>query len=570
MEIHRILSACALAGSPLTVGACYTGSAIEPSGASTSSTAAEDEGEDGGQAGDDDTGAEDPVPEICNGDALNAEGSVLLRRLTAREYANAVSDVLGADISERLEDLPRDIRSVGFTNTASALIASYEHIEEWERIARDVAEGVDSDTLRAFAPCDEPADQCYRGFVDELGLRLFRRPLDARAQGHFSDLFHVVEDEGGSFEEGARLALQAFLQSPQFLYRVESTAGSASAGNIFNVDGYELASRLSFLIWESAPDDVLLELADAGTLNSADQIRSEVERMLASPKARRSAQRFARDWLGLDELDGVSRDPERYAEFTASMKEAMVKETLDVYERIVWDDDAPLIDLLTTEHTIASPEIAELYGLEVSSTGEEYDLSSLGNRQGILTHPSMLTLTAHGDTPSVVGRGLFIFENVLCKTVAQPPVDVDDTPPASEPGRTQRSYSEERRAEPACSCHSVFDPFAYALEVFDGVGAFSPVDHLGNELRSDGSYPGADGLEFENARELMDLLADDPAVETCFAKKHLQFAIGRPLSDADECVVEEIADAFEDGGGTYRAMILAIATHPSFLVKISE
>lgn len=484
-----------------------------------------------------------------------------MRRLTRVEYVNTVRDTLGVDVSALArENVPDDPKVDGFRNNAFALSVSTAHIDGYWALARAIPAEV-PDLVDRFAPCTDIATACTEGFVSALGTEVFRQPLTTEEIAPLAAVFDDVADEG--FDTGAQLVLSAMLMSPQFLYRLEPTT-TTNASTSRAVTDHELASRLSYLLWGSSPDAALRAAAQAGTLSQPDVLQAEVERLLADPRARDHTQQYFTEWLNLDALDQMVRDPERYPTFDRTLAEQMKQETLDLVDALVWDD-VPLMDLLTVQETWVEPELAALYDLPPQSDGL-YDLTGHPERYGILTHASVLAVTAHGNDPSIVERGLFVLENVLCGHVAQPPAGVDTTVPDLAPGAGQRQTAEARLDNPACSgCHHQIDPLGFAFETFDAIGQAQTEDPWGNPLVGSGQFvtPAGDDVPFDDVRAFVDLLRSSDDVRTCMAQHHLQFALGRPIA-ADDCAATDLIATLGDADPTLREMLTAIALDPAF------
>ena len=365
-------------------------------------------------------------------------------------------------------------------------------------------------------------------------------------------------------EEAVSLILEAMLQSPRFIYRIENRGEGKEASRFRE---YDIASRLSFMIWGSAPDEKLLEAAEAGELRSLETIDFHVRRMLEDPRAITQSKRFLSEWLNLGRLDNLSPNPEKFPNWNPELAAQMREETLAFFEEVVWELDRPLADLLDAQLTFATPELAAHYGLrkkDRAKTDEEwarYDLSADPNRGGLLTHGSVLTMG--GDDASMVTRGLFALHDLLRGTVNDPPPGLDTTPVPSSPGQSQRAISEDRILDNSCGgCHSKFEPLAFGLERFDGLGSFKKRDAFGNRLRQDGEilFPGdAEPIPYKTSEELMGLLANSDRVAETFVWKLTQFAAGRPLGAREAAAVQEIAKEAQARGGTYAAVIGAIA-----------
>ena len=547
----------------LLLGGCYTGASHGQDPADSADAGSGDA--DGGDAESDTGDEDDDAPPVeCDGEVLDP-GPNLIRRLTVREYGNTVDALLGVDVRSEAEALlPAELRADGFTNTASGLITTLSHVEGWDELAETAVARLGD--VGAFASdytsCQNFEATCKEEFVTNLGRRAFRRPLSADEIDALVLVFDIAQSEGDTFDVGAGLVIEAMLQSPPFLYRLEDETRGNEAREL---DGYEMASRLSYLIWAGPPDDELLDIAEADGLRSNKAIRAEVDRMLADPRSRDTSLAFVRDWLNLARLDNLPRDPERFPDWSPEIAAAMQQETLDFFASVALDQERGLLDLFNAQESSMTPELAAYYGIESQGEGI-YDLSAIEERGGLLTQGALLTIG--GDDSSMVSRGLFVFENVLCQHPESPPEGVDTTPPELVPGQSQRDYSEQRVGNPSCAgCHVQFEPFAWGLERYLADGTYALTDYLGNELREDGALrlpSGGGPVDFETADEMMEILAGESSVRECFGAKGVQFAIGRPLIESDECSMGKVQERFAGSGQTWRDLIVAIALSPGF------
>jgi len=284
--------------------------------------------------------------------------------------------------------------------------------------------------------------------------------------------------------------------------------------------------------------------------------------MLDDPRARSQSLRFIDDWLNLNRLDALAPDPDRFPEWDQKLADDMRNETRRYFEYVVWDQQLPLSALFNTQVTFATSELAAFYGLKSSDddTSGRYDLAMIPERGGLLTQGSFLTIG--GDEASMVTRGLAMMHELLRGVVNDPPPCVDTTPVPTEPGVTQRSQAVQRIINNNCGgCHSRFEPLAFGLEKYDGVGRWRNADEHGNELREDGNilFPGsAAPVEYKTSAELMELLAASDRVSNSLTWKITQFAIGRPLGASDVAIVNDIHQTATKNGGTWQSLLTAI------------
>ena len=483
-----------------------------------------------------------------------------VRRLTVPEYIETVRSLTGVDIArEARETLPPDIRADGFSNTAYNLTVDLKHIEAYSRLAGII---VGKMNVRQFAKRFSRkrgfTDDVMRDLVAKMGKWLLRAPLEEHEVAAFRGISTTVAAAGGTFEEALSLLVEAMLQSPRFLYRVENERGDGTA---WPVSEYELASRMSYIIWGAPPDTQLLEAAENGQLFEDDSLEAQLRRMLDDPRAAKRSAEFVHEWLNLGRLANMKPNPEKFPQWNADLANDMRAETIAFFDDVVWKQNRPLADLLNAKLTYATPRLARHYGLPVQRGGlARYDLKSVPERGGLLTQGSVLTIG--GDEASMVTRGLFVLRDLLRSGVKDPPPSVNTEPVLSKAGLTQRNIARKRIADKTCGgCHIKFEPLAFGLEKFDGIGAFHEKDEHGNTLRDDGEilFPGtAKTVPYDSSAELMNLLAGSDRVQQCLTWKVAQFALGRPLGPADSRTLDKVHQAAQKGGGTYASLMRAI------------
>ncbi|MFT5856371.1 MAG: hypothetical protein ACI8XO_003625 [Verrucomicrobiales bacterium] len=476
-----------------------------------------------------------------------------IRRLTLPEYIATVLSATGVDISVEARDLlPPDMRADGFSNTAYNLNIDLKHIDAYARLASIIVDRIDvAKFAKRFSANRSLTDKPMRAHINSMGKWMLRAPLEGHELDAFRGISTTVAGAGGGFDEAVSYIVEAMLQSPRFIYHMEDQNGSLSQ--------YEIAARISYITWGAPPDEALNRAAEKG------QIGKEVDRMLADPRAIDRSLQFASDWLFLDRLKHLNPSAERFPNWDPRLAIDMRNETLAYFREIVWKQQRPLTDLFNAQLTFATPVLAEHYGLSPVSTHDSfarYDLSKAPSRGGLLTQGSILTVG--GDDASMVTRGLFVLHDVLRGTVKDPPPGTDTTPVPSKPGVTHRSVALDRIKSKSCGgCHKKFEPLAFGLEKYNGIGAFSERDEHGNALREDGEilFPGEpEPTSYKDAAELMDLLAKSDRVAQTITRKVTQFALGRPLTPADRSTVEKIHQQSQKDGGTYQSLIRAIIT----------
>jgi hypothetical protein len=511
-----------------------------------------------------DLGATWPVdyvdPAIYRTADSSGDADLWIQRLTLPEFIATVRSVVDVDIAtEASKLLPQDKRADGFRNTAYNLNVDLKHVEAYSKLARAIVSKMDVESFaKKFSKSRKLTDDNMRALISDMGTVVLRGPLAEHEVVLYRGISTTVASAGGDFLEAVGMVLEAMLQSPRFLYRIENHRGD---GSTWPVSGYELASRVSYILWGAPPDDELMSAADAGELSDPELLRQKVDRMLGDRRAQERSKQFVIDLLNLDRLENIRPNAGRFPEWRRELAQDMRRETIDYFLDLVWKQKRPLADLLNAQFTYATPRLAKHYGFKPQGTGwQRYDLTDVPERGGLLTHGSVLTIG--GDDASMVTRGLFVLNDLLFSEVGDPPPGLDTTPVPTSPGRSHRAIATERITSKSCGgCHSRFEPLAFGLEMFDGLGTFHETDMHGNQLRQDGEIllPGeAKPVSYDTSAEMMDLLADSDRVSQSLTRKVIQFSLGRPLFAADAKAVREIHAAARRDGGTYSDLMTAI------------
>jgi hypothetical protein len=423
--------------------------------------------------------------------------------------------------------------------------------------------------LLAVLPDDKTTVfEAARRNLAPLVSRAFRRPVAEDEVAAYARLVEAATKEGDSFEQAMQVAVTAVLVSPQFLFRVEKDPeGSLHAPReaIRELDDYELATRLSYFLWSSMPDDELFAAAAAGKLKDPAARQQQIRRMLADPKSEALVQNFALQWLNLRLLDGVTPDPAKFPDFNAVLKADMRRET-ELFVQAIIREDRSLLDFLDGRFTFVNERLARHYGLE-DIRGEEFQRVEFKDerRAGVLTQASILTLTSNPARTSPVKRGKWILENLLGSPPPDPPPDVPELEATqrAKPGLSLRQQLEIHRTSAVCaSCHKTMDQLGFGLENFDPIGRWREKD---GDLAIDasGELPGGD--KFAGAGQLASVLKnrkDDFA--RCLAERMLTFALGRGLESYDRCAVDTIVEELEKKDYRFSALVVEIADSEPF------
>jgi hypothetical protein len=494
----------------------------------------------------------------------------LAARMTKDQMANSVLDVLGVVLDPAvLDSIPSDeVTESGFITAAEGQALAPAHIRGYSQMSRSIAAGIDPVALsQTLAGCADVTPACAAALSEALGYRLYRRPLLEEERTRLSTLFTTVAAfDGAGFEHAARAVLRSLLQSPQFLYKTElETLGQAGMERL--TTGHELASRLSFYLWQSSPDEELLKFAAsadaAGGMIDPAQLEQQVTRMMGDgAKLSRTRTRFWADYTHASTASFSDATPELAAELRSSV--------IAAYSQAAGEGGAelPLQNLFTTKKMLMSPAVAQLVGVAAPGASmQEYDTSGLPERVGLLTHPGFLASIGY---TSFVARGVFITKRVLCRDLPPLPVGLEGEikdAATSTKDLTPKGASEYRLgAGPSCAvCHKMFEPLAYAFERFDVLGDYRETDEKARPLFTAGYLQDAYGQslgEYQGVAELMALLETSKETSRCFVNNMLEFASGHKPRGADQAL-DQAHTTYVAGGGTFSQLVRAIALNPT-------
>ncbi len=421
-------------------------------------------------------------------------------------------------------------------------------------------------------PAGDPAAKarCARTIFSTLTRRAYRRPVTADDVEPLMSFYEAAHAAAG-FEAGVRAGLERILIDPEFLFRIERDPAGAAPGGSYRLAGLELASRLSFFLWSSIPDDELLALGASGALHEPGVLERQVRRMLADPRARALVDNFAGQWLSIRNVQGLVPDPNLFPGFDENLREAFRRET-ELFVESQLREDRSVVDLLTADYTFLNARLARHYGIP-GVRGSRFRRVALTDprRGGLLGHGSILAVTSYGNRTSPVLRAKWVLENLLGTPPPPPPADVPGLPESGEHGEPQtvRERLAQHRRNPVCaSCHAPMDPLGFALENFDAVGEWRTHDA---GLPVDASGVLADGTRFDGPAELRAVLAArrEQFVET-FTEKLLTYALGRGLEAYDRPVVRAIAREAAADGYRWSTIVLGIARSTPFQMRRSE
>ncbi|HEX2658485.1 MAG TPA: DUF1592 domain-containing protein [Polyangia bacterium] len=496
-----------------------------------------------------------------------------LRRLTKFQYANAVRDLLGVDPAP-VAGLPADeVSGAGFNDDAQVLTVSSLHAEKYVLVSEALASAA-VQKLSALTTCDTKAkgeDACALDFAKKYGRRAFRRPTTSDDEKLLMAAYSAGRTDG-SYQEGIEVMIRAMLQSPDFLYRLETTTPSDTKTKLVPLSQYELAARLSFLLWASGPDDALLDDAGNGKLGSRDAVATRARAMLADPKARTAITDFYNQWVGTSRLDIITKNNTLYPSFSDDVRAGMAQELPAFVEHVLWSgSDHSLTQFLTEPVAFVTPALAKVYGVSApgGSGSQMVSLPANQNRAGILTQAGFLAVQAHPDQTSPVLRGKFVRSKLMCQPPPPPPMDVNITLPAVTAAATARQrLSAHLTAASSCmGCHIQMDPIGLTFENFDAVGQYrtkegnADIDVSGEIIGArDGSLGGA----FSGVKELANKLAASSQVRDCVAEQWYDFAIGRSEDAADGCSLSTLQKTFAASNGNLADLIVGMTQTDAF------
>jgi hypothetical protein len=510
-----------------------------------------------------------PKIESGPGSASQAPG-VTLRRLTHSQYNNTVRDLLGDQTAPARQFPPEDFVN-GFKDQYDAQNVSPLLEEAYsaaaERLAANAFRGGNT---RGVVPC-KPSPACRDKFIRSFGMRAFRRPLDSAEEKRYVALFATEPD----FLKAAQLVIEAMLQSPNFLFRLDSATNP-------KWKPYATASRLSYALWDTMPDPELMDAATRGDLSTREGVEKTARRMLQDSRAHQALDEFVAQWLRFDRVLTTSRERRRYPKFSRETAVAMIEEARQFIADLVWSD-RNFMDAFTADYGVVNADLASIYG--VPAPAKEFERVQFppdSERTGLPGQALFLALSAKPDDTSLTGRGLFVREQFLCQHVPPPPATVNtNLPPSTEAHpQTNRQRMLEHVNNPACAtCHNLIDPIGFGLEKFDAVGArrdkykllfYSgegrrhPPKSLELALDTKGWIAGIPDSQFSSPRELGAILARTPQCQECVIKQYFRYIAGRTETPADVPMIRQGFEDFRNSQFRFKEAIISLVCAREF------
>ena len=501
-------------------------------------------------------------------------GRVTLRRLNKAEYNNTIRDLIGLDL-RLADDFPSDDVGNGFDNIGDVLSVPPILLEKYLAAAQTVAEQTFADpqtrarVLVHPVPSDAERVDVARRNVREFAERAYRRPVTEDEQERLFAIMKFAYEQDSPNDEIFKTVIAAVLSNPNFLFRVERDADSDDEDGIRELNGFELASRLSYFLWSSMPDETLQGLARSGELTRPEVLAAQARRMLVDPKSKALVDNFAGQWLQLRDVSRLMPDPELFPDFDGELRSAMRRETELFFESMI-NENRSVLGFLNADFTFVNERLARHYGIPGVNGPEFQQVALSPGRRGILTHAGILMLTSNPTRTSPVKRGKWILDNILAEPPPPPPANVPELEEGGETLGSLREQMEQHRSNPACSvCHLKMDAIGFGLENFDAVGAWRDRDGR-FDIDASGELPG--GQKFAGADELMEILVKEKKTEfcRCLAGKMLTYALGRGLSSSDRCTINDVVHNLEQNEYRFEALITAIVTSDPFTMRESK
>ncbi len=538
------------------------------SGCYSGLTAADGDGDGGGDddAGESSGGEEETgTPAELECDELATQP---LRRVSSDQYARIIAELLPGEFGVQaglVSTFPVTQIDEGFSTFAAAnTVSSSESIE-----IEDNAEAIATllydnraDFIPSLMPCvsagymPSEIDGCIDEFIADFGSRAFRRPLTDGELAIIGSLYDDLAFEDGP-EVGLTAVVQYFLEAPALLYVVER--GLPAEGDYAPLDSWELSTRLGLFLRGGAPDDELRAAAAEGRLVTREDVEREARRLLEGPGVVDVVSTFHHEWLQGFVLESATREHEA---FTVDAQLALTDELSQFTQWLLTETDGSFRTLMTTDQFPVDPELAALYGTQAGQPAP--------NRHGVFTLASVMAAQAHDDRTSLIERGSFVRNHLLCAPTPPFPgdIDADATLGGSADLPTARERLEPLMTEPSCSgCHLAINPFGFAFEVYDWAGAYRTTENGATiDTSFDLSFGSIDG-SFTGPGDLMDAIADSEEAQACYATHAFRYAVGRMEAPEDDCSLEDIRAAFVTSGGDIRELLVAIATSDAFMFR---
>jgi hypothetical protein len=509
---------------------------------------------------------------MADGDKA-AGAQTVTRRLSQDQYRQVIADLFGPTIKVGGRFEP-DIRRDGLLAVGSSSVSvTASGLEEYDKIARNIASQVVSEAHRnTLIPCkpekaNAPDDVCAGQFLSETGRMLYRRPL---TDAELSSRVKVAHDSAvglKDFYNGLGISLATMLVSPKFLFREEVAEPDPNRSGQFRMDSYSKASQLSFFLWDAAPDPALLDAAAKGDLETESGLAKQVDRMLASPRVQAGVRALFRDMLGFDEFQTLAKDTTIFPKFNLAVARDAQEQTMRTIVNVLLTEKGDYRDIFTARKTFLTPLLASVYQVPlVAPDGgwAPYEYPEGDPRAGIVSQVAFVALHSHPGRSSPTLRGKAVREVLLCQKVPTPPANVNFTlvqDTKNPQYKTARARLGAHATDATCAgCHKIMDPVGLGLEGFDSGGSVRTTEN-GVTIDTSGVL---DGMKFTDAAGLAKAVHDDPAAPACIVSRAYSYGAGRLPSRDEAAVIQELQKSFQDANYRFPALLKAIATSDAF------
>ena len=506
------------------------------------------------------------------GDPVSLEDEVAgprqLNLLTRYQYQNAVTDLLGVNADNITTNFPTEARVKGFSNNAAKNYVSARHFDEYMRAAQQLASDAVSQRKSALLPCDENASGCAQQFVDDFGLKAFRRPLTNEERSGYLALFQ----DQGSFNDGMTAVIETMLISPNFLYISE--LGEAQGNGVYELTPYEVASMLSFIFQGTIPDDALLAAAASNQLETPEQLASQARRLLQTEQARIHMGHFAEQWLEADPASMGSKDPNIYPRFNGDVRDAMHRELRAFFTHVMYDSTGRFQELLNADYVFVNQALANYYNLPgVSGDNMRKVMDTTGTRGGILATGAVMASHGHANESAPIPRGNFVRRRLMCQDLPPPPEELDTSFPDPDPNYTTRERFEEKTGDPDCqTCHLYINGVGFGFAAFDGAGGYRTTDN-GKPVNTYGEIFGLESLlesssaAYDGVREMQQILSQTDSSKSCLATQFYRFARGYIETSSDENTIDNLTQLFAASDYNLQELMVGITQLQTFTLR---
>lgn len=483
------------------------------------------------------------------------------QRLTNRQYDNTVRALLGDDSAPASKSFSAE--GSGTSGFSSPSLVSVVDVDRFRAVAEQLAtSAVPKLVPGKLLPCDPASgeDACAEQFITKFGTRAFRRPLEATELGDLKGLYKTARTElAEDFKGGLRIVIGALLQSPDFLYHWQIPSSDAAQTDP-KFASYAVASRLSYFLQNTMPDDSLFEAAATGKLTTEADIEAQARRLLAMPEAREALESFHVQWLHLQNVTNLNKiDPA-----WPGAKAAVLAETFAFVDHVLREGDGSLATLLTAPFSFVNQATAPIYGVD-GVTGDAFVKRDLPNRWGLLTQASVLAAQSKSNEDDPILRGKLVRENLLCHKLPPVPPNVPELPKPDETVSNRKRHEQHMAVQPCKGCHMPMDPIGFGLGNYDAIGRYRTKDGA-HDVDARGTIFSIDGkdIEFNGARELATILSESDEVRRCVMTKWFRYAFGRGETALDQPSIDGVYQTYSGTAFNVREMLVAIVKSPSF------